>query len=653
MQMLFSGARPSRLRSMLQFAEAEIVVPSGPFEGMRFSVARQPFARLWFNAIDDVHRPSDHFSEMIITGPSQSGKTLIGFVIPIMYHLFERQETVVAAVPDLDMARDKWEQDIEPVLGRTRYRELLPRKNFSFRGGDSITFRNGRILRFMSAGGSDKSRAGFTTRVVCMTETDGFDTRTSTSDEATKIEQIEARTRSYPIQKRRIYKECTPSTDVGHTWVRYMAGTASKIWLPCRHCKKWVFPERESLHGWQEAETDFDALQSTSFFCPKCGEAWVEEDRRWSNTNAKLIHRGQEISEQGEVTGEAVKTLTLGFRWSAVNNMLVPAADVGVDEWRAVRAEDEDNEERKLCQFVWALPYRPKSEYRVRLDVDKLNKRQSRYGRGQAPAETSLVTVGVDVNIRVLHWTAIAWDKRGRGFVIDYGTQGVESDDAVFAEAIREALLNLDAKLGSGWTRREVDRIGVDCRWETDAVVQAIRSFRSPKWRCFMGLGAGHWARNKAVPVKVSGDVIWVGDQCYEKVVQKHRSTVIFADANYWKTWLHKRLAITQGEKEDPSDGVITLFETTNSKEHVTFAKHLTAEREVQTFEPGKGYLKIWEPIRPQNHWLDSTYIACVLYDRYKNSQRPQVMQSRAVNQVGDDHSFGFAAPQFTIERSF
>ena len=46
----------------------------------------------------------------------------------------------------------------------------------------------------MSGGGSDKSRAGFTSRVVVITETDGLDETGGRSREADKVTQLEART---------------------------------------------------------------------------------------------------------------------------------------------------------------------------------------------------------------------------------------------------------------------------------------------------------------------------------------------------------------------------------------------------------------------------------------------------------------------------
>lgn len=86
-------------------------------------------------------------------------------------------ETVILGVPDMEMASDKWQLDILPVIERSRFRDLLPKRGAGSRGGrvETIHFRHGATLKFMSGGGSDKSRAGFTSRVVVITETDGMD----------------------------------------------------------------------------------------------------------------------------------------------------------------------------------------------------------------------------------------------------------------------------------------------------------------------------------------------------------------------------------------------------------------------------------------------------------------------------------------------
>ncbi|MEZ6152364.1 MAG: phage terminase large subunit family protein [Pirellulaceae bacterium] len=181
---------------MRQFAEDEIVLPSGPFAGSRFRCHRQPYTGLWFDQVD-----SGQFSRFVATGPTQSGKTIACFVIPLLYHLFEQGETVICGLPDMDMATDKWREDLLPIIERSKYRDQLPKQGSGSRGGlvQSLQFRNGATLKFMSGGGGDKSRAAFTSRVVVITETDGMDEPGRNSRESDKISQLIARTRALAI----------------------------------------------------------------------------------------------------------------------------------------------------------------------------------------------------------------------------------------------------------------------------------------------------------------------------------------------------------------------------------------------------------------------------------------------------------------------
>jgi len=141
------------------FAEEQIIIPDGPFDGRRFRCSRQPYTGLWFDAVD-----SGQWSRCVATGPTQSGKTLSCFAIPMLYHMFEMGETVICGLPDMDMAGDKWREDILPAIEQSRYRDLMPSRGGGSRGGrvESPQFANGATLKFMSGDGSDKSRAGFT-----------------------------------------------------------------------------------------------------------------------------------------------------------------------------------------------------------------------------------------------------------------------------------------------------------------------------------------------------------------------------------------------------------------------------------------------------------------------------------------------------------
>ena len=46
-------SRAHERRTMRQFAEQEVIIPDGPFEGRRFRCSRQPYSGLWFDAIKE------------------------------------------------------------------------------------------------------------------------------------------------------------------------------------------------------------------------------------------------------------------------------------------------------------------------------------------------------------------------------------------------------------------------------------------------------------------------------------------------------------------------------------------------------------------------------------------------------------------------
>src|SRR3990172_797847 len=162
-------AKSRMVRPISQWVEEEIIVPTGRHRREPYRHASRPVSRIWFAEFD-----KNYWWRTAVMAPTQNGKTFMGYAIPILYHLFELGETVIIGLPDMRMANDKWERDLLPIILASRYRALLPAKGEGSRGGkvkSSVTFTNGAMLRFMSAGGGDKARAGFAgCRVVAITE---------------------------------------------------------------------------------------------------------------------------------------------------------------------------------------------------------------------------------------------------------------------------------------------------------------------------------------------------------------------------------------------------------------------------------------------------------------------------------------------------
>lgn len=631
--------RPARRRSMREFAESEIIIPEGPFVGRKFKCARQPYTGLLFDSID-----SGLWTEFYITGPVQSGKTLSGAMVPLLWHLFEVGEKVIFGLPDMNMAADKWGEEILPVIEASRYRDLLPSYGAGSRGGAAgkVTFKNGSVLKFMSGGGQDKKRAGFTARAIIITEADGLDERGTTSREGSKLGQIKARAKAWAAHRRRIYLECTVSTEDGATWAGWERGTASRILLLCPECGKYVHPEREHLIGWRDAKTEQEARERARFVCPGCSIEWSEQQRTQANADAVLVHRGQDPPAEGAEAGEhppvisssgsmiggcgpMPQTHTLGFRYTAVHNQFLSAADVAVDEWKAARAPDQDEAEITQLQQVWVLPHKPAIEDAHHLDAGEIAERAIGLPRGLVPAGHRVLTVGIDVGKRWAHWCAISWGADGSGQVIDYGVIEIPSDYMALEVASLAALREFAEQIGGpGWQRSDdgmlmpPDQIVIDAGWQgstddPDYVYQLVLELGDP-WICSKGFGGADYrgGRSRKYVEPGKGKRRTAGHRYHVKRTRKcgQITGLLEFDADHWKSYAHQRLTTPVG-----SAGALTLFEA-QPIEHLTFCKHLVAEQRRTEWKGNKGAVVRWVTMGRHNHYLDAVTEACVAAHR-------------------------------------
>lgn len=295
---------------------------------------------------------ADRWPSVALVAPAQSGKSTVGHDIPALYHLLEHGETVIAAGPDEKVCRDRFSSGIYPtLLAEAAFAgAFAPRMRVSGRDRPSA------ILRIMTAGGGDKSRASFTSRVVCLTEADGFDVVGGTaSREGRKIDQLRARQRAFPSNLRRWYAECTASIESGYIWRAVHGGTASRVRYPCVHCREFVVFEREQLRGWQSATNAREAERAAHWVCPLCGGAIDDAQRAAMHAGGVLVHAGQSVLG-GVAAGPVPDVDTFGLRVSAFDNALLPSGDFAADEWRAARAGDVDAADLAMRQFVFGLP---------------------------------------------------------------------------------------------------------------------------------------------------------------------------------------------------------------------------------------------------------------------------------------------------------
>lgn len=602
---------PPPIRSMRQFAEQEIVIPKGPFAKCLFSCDRQPYAARWFDLVD-----SGIWNRFVATGPTQSGKTFCAFVIPAMYHLFEVQdESIVLLAPKMEINEDKWNDDLLPAIMASKYRDQLPTKGPGSQGGfaESIRFKNGSTLKFMTGGGDDKNRASFTARVVIVTETDGMDTASEKSRETDPISQTEARTLSFGSRKR-IYMECTVSIETGRTWVELTNGTNTKLVVQCSSCLHFVTPEREDLFGWHDAANVIEAREKARFACPDCGVLWSDQQRVEANKSALVVHRGQSI-ENGEVVGDLPKTDTLGFRWNAYNNLFLTPDDIAGEEWKASQSADIENAEKARLQFAWAKPYKPDIEASVPIDQKTIMARAGTLPEGKLPSGTIYFATGLDLGMHVSHWVSLAATAGGSMVVIQYGEIEVHTKTLGVERALLKCLEEFKDMCDHGWplpdgSMRIPDRALIDSGYQgirgSNVVYRFIQEHGGGRYWAADGRGTaedGH--QGYSHPTMVTNKTPLIGEQ-YHASVTDAGFLLVAINANYWKSWVHRRLTTPIG-----MPGAMTLY-AGDGVTHLSYAKHLTAERAETIFKPGRGNIEVWNRQHKANHKGDATYYASV-----------------------------------------
>jgi len=541
------------------------------------------------------------------SGPVQSGKTLIFFLLPVLYHLFERRESVIIGCPKIDMAQAIYEERLRPAIMAGRYASQLPHSGAGSKGGRflALRMRNGAILRFMGAGGGDEQRSSHTARVVVLTEIDKMDEAGASSRETDPVSQIEARTRAYG-DRARIYAECTMSIPEGRIHREVVEwGTNSQVYLCCPHCGDWAAPRREGLVGWQSAEDVVEARLEASYACASCSVCWDEGDRAQALRAPAIVGDGQEILSDGTVEGDTKPTHTWGFRWNAMSSALLSMADLAEDEWRAERS-DTDEDRRRVKQFVWAEPYEdPGLRQLSAVNVDMILRRKvSDVPRGVVPAGRSRLTVFIDLGLYRCWWTAWAWGDDAVGHCVDYGCidvpQGHQAEPAAILTSLRSYR---DETLVPGWVHEDGETavpeiVLVDSGWQPDVaytfVAESNKLLRhTARYMASKGMGTARGQRG------------WTDAQDKAKrgwfmsTAPGVRLVMIHSDA--WKAKIHEGFEAPEGK-----GGELQIFRA-SALDHRLFARHIAAERREEEFVPGKGVKVYWNRLYKDNHWLDCT----------------------------------------------
>ena len=261
------------------------------------------------------------------------------------------------------------------------------------------------------------------------------------------------------------------------------------------------------------------------------------------------------------------------------------------------------------------------------LSVDEICAKINGLARRRVPLKCDRLTMSVDVQKALLFYVVIAWAEDFTGAIIDYGSwpdqhrheysladanPSIQTlfPKAGFEGALYAALSALtDECLGREWEREDgavlkIERALVDANWgqSTDVVYQFCRQSSHagvilPSHGRYVGASSKPMTEYR----KQQGDRLgfnWMIPNVAGKRAIRH----VIYDTNYWKSFIHARLAVPVGDK-----GSLTLYGRIPGA-HQLFAEHLTAEYRVKT--QGRGRTVDEWKLKPQSH--DIHFLDCV-----------------------------------------
>jgi hypothetical protein len=259
------------------------------------------------------------------------------------------------------------------------------------------------------------------------------------------------------------------------------------------------------------------------------------------------------------------------------------------------------------------------------LTADQIAAKTNGLQRCLVPLGCQHLTMFVDVQQKLLFYVVCAWTDEFTGAVIDYGAYpdpqrayftlrdvtrtltdaapGTGLEGAVYAglQALTEKCLAREWPREDGAAVR-IDRCLIDANWgsSTDVVYQFCRQSQHaamlmPSHGRFVGAASLPFSDYKRRP----GDRLGLNWRV-PSVAGKRAVRHVSFDTNFWKSFVHARLAVALGDK-----GCLSLFGNAPDR-HRLLAAHLTAEYRVRTEGRGRT-VDEWKarPGQPDNHWFD------------------------------------------------
>jgi phage terminase large subunit GpA-like protein len=209
----------------------------------------------------------------------------------------------------------------------------------------------------------------------------------------------------------------------------YAASDRRTWWWPCPHCAAFSSPNpgtaRRMVLHWPEDAPIEEVAAATRLLCPTCGGLIEDGHRHAMNQAGRWVAQGEEIDEDGRITGRPVASPVAGFWIVGVMSPFVMGgigalARARVAAERAVTAGGDQRELRSVMVKGWGEPYAAPSHLGS-VDAAALAERaDERLSLGRVPEGVRFLTAWADAQGNRWEWLVRGWGEANESWIVHH-----------------------------------------------------------------------------------------------------------------------------------------------------------------------------------------------------------------------------------------
>jgi hypothetical protein len=262
-----------------------------------------------------------------------------------------------------------------------------------------------------------------------------------------------------------------------------------------------------------------------------------------------------------------------------------------------------------------------------------LGKKLNGLHRGTVPITATKITIGTDVQKRILYYCVVAWDSDFTGSIIDYGTWPDQRRRYFLTHQINQTLAkqhpdraDLEGQVFAGLDALTRKLLGVE--WPRDGkngIVRVCKNLIDGNWPEAMNVIYQFCRQSNNAAMLLPSRGAYIGAKSKRGITEhalrpgerpglewtipattRREIPHVRWDTNWWKSFVLSRLTVPIGSR-----GCLSVFGS-DEDEHRMLFDHLCSERRREIKGPEKTVMEWDEDKSKENHWWDCLVMATV-----------------------------------------